>query len=78
MLRAASTAPSGAHQQPWTFCVVSSSSLKKEKISFESRMSDEWLEDLKPLGTDWQKPYLEIASYIIVVFKQSFGYTADR
>lgn len=41
-------------------------------------MSDEWLEDLKPLGTDWQKPYLEIASYIIVVFKQSFGYTADR
>lgn len=41
-------------------------------------MSDEWLEDLKPLGTDWQKPYLEIASYIIVVFKRSFGYTADR
>ncbi|HOZ52254.1 MAG TPA: nitroreductase family protein, partial [Chitinophagaceae bacterium] len=62
----ASTAPSGAHKQPWTFCVISNPAIKKkiriaaeeeEKKSYNERMSDEWLKDLAPLGTDWQKPF---------------------
>lgn len=66
ILKAASTAPSGAHKQPWTFCVVSDPVLKKqiraaaEKEEFESyhgRMSEDWLRDLAPLQTDWQKPF---------------------
>ena len=78
----ASTAPSGAHKQPWTFCVISSPELKKEiriaaekeeKESYEKRMSDEWLEALAPLGTDMHKPFLESAPYLIVVFKKSFN-----
>ncbi|MBL6449461.1 nitroreductase family protein [Fulvivirga sp. 29W222] len=77
----ASTAPSGAHKQPWTFCVVANPELKKqirvaaEKEEYESynnRMSPEWLEDLKPLQTDWHKPFLEIAPYLIIVFKKAY------
>jgi len=82
----ASTAPSGAHKQPWTFCIVSNSAIKKqireaaekeEKESYEKRMSDEWLEDLRPLGTDWQKPFLEIAPYLIVVFSRSYEFNQE-
>ncbi len=78
----ASTAPSGAHKQPWTFCLVSDPEIKQkirhaaeeeEKISYESRMPDTWKDDLKPLGTNWEKPFLEEAPYLIVVFKQSYG-----
>jgi len=81
ILLTANTAPSGANKQPWTFCVVSDPAVKKiirteaekeEKLSYDSRMSEEWLEDLAPLGTDWQKPFLEIAPSLIVVFKRSF------
>lgn len=81
ILKAASTAPSGANKQPWTFCVVTDPEIKKqirieaekeEKISYEGRMSDEWLEDLEPLGTDWHKPFLEIAPALIIVFKRSY------
>ena len=70
LLLTASTAPSGAHKQPWTFCIVSEPSLKKqireaaekeEYDSYNGRMTPEWLEDLAPLGTDWQKPFLETA-----------------
>jgi iodotyrosine deiodinase len=77
----ASTAPSGAHKQPWTFCVVSNPSIKsqirieaekEEHESYTNRMNKEWLEDLKPLQTDWQKPFLEIAPYLIVVFKKAY------
>ena len=77
----ASTAPSGAHKQPWTFCIVKNSEIKKkiriaaeeeERVSYEGRMSDEWLHDLEPIGTDWHKPFLEIAPYLIVVFKRSY------
>ena len=77
----ASTAPSGAHKQPWTFCIVKNSEIKKkiriaaeeeERVSYEGRMSDEWLQDLEPIGTDWHKPFLEIAPYLIVVFKRSY------
>ena len=86
IIRSASTAPSGAHKQPWTFCVVSNPELKKqireaaEKEEYESytnRMSDEWLQDLKPMGTDWRKPFLEIAPYLIIVFKRPFEYNDD-
>jgi len=81
ILLAASTAPSGAHKQPWTFCVVKDPAVKKqvriaaekeEKESYEGRMPDEWLKDLQPLGTDWHKPFLETAPYLIVVFKRSY------
>lgn len=77
----ASTAPSGAHKQPWTFCAVSSSDIKRkireaaEQEEFENyhgRMSDRWLSDLEPFGTDHNKPFLEIAPWLIVVFKRSY------
>ncbi len=86
LLLTASTAPSGAHKQPWTFCVVSSKALKKqireaaEKEEFDSyngRMTPEWLEDLAPLGTDWHKPFLEIAPWLIVVFKKAYDVKED-
>lgn len=86
LLRAASTAPSGAHKQPWTFCVVSNPELKKqireaaEKEEYESyhgRMTPEWLEDLRPLQTDWKKPFLEVAPYLIVVFKKAYDILPD-
>lgn len=81
IIRTASTAPSGAHKQPWTFCVVSSPLLKKEirkaaeKEEYENyhgRMSDDWLKDLEKFETDWHKEFLEIAPYLIVVFKRSY------
>lgn len=82
-IKTASTAPSGANKQPWTFCVVKNPELKKqiriaaEKEEFDSyseRMSSEWIEDLKPLGTDWQKPFLEIAPYLIIVFRKVYDF----
>ncbi len=85
-IRAAGSAPSGANQQPWTFVVVSDPALKKqmraaaeaeEKDSYERRMSQEWLDALAPLGTDWRKPHIEDAPYVIVVFRQAYGMTAD-
>jgi nitroreductase len=83
IIKSASTAPSGANKQPWTFCVVKNAALKKkiriaaeeeEKRSYAERMSEEWLEDLKHLGTDANKEFLEIAPYLIVVFKRPFEY----
>lgn len=81
IILSASAAPSGAHKQPWTFCVVSDASIKSairveaEKEEYESyhgRMSDEWIDDLRRLQTDWQKPFLETAPYLIVVFKKAY------
>ena len=81
LIKAGSTAPSGAHQQPWTFCAVASADIKSqireaaEKEEYENyhgRMSDRWLKDLKPFGTDHIKPFLEIAPWIIVVMKRSY------
>jgi nitroreductase len=81
VVRAGSTAPSGAHKQPWTFCVVGNAELKRrireaaeeeERINYGGRMSEEWLEDLKPFATDWQKPFLEIAPWLVVVFKRAY------
>lgn len=82
IIRTAGTAPSGAHKQPWTFCLVCDPVLKKniraaaeeeEKLSYTQRMPEDWKNDLKPLGTDWNKPFLEEAPYLIVVFKQIYG-----
>jgi iodotyrosine deiodinase len=83
---AASTAPSGAHKQPWTFCVVSNAEIKKqirveaekeEYESYHSRMPEEWKKDLLPLQTDWNKAFLEIAPYLIIVFKKSYDIDID-
>ncbi len=83
IIMTASTAPSGAHKQPWTFCVISDPVIKKqirvaaekeEKESYEGRMSEEWLKDLEPIGTGWQKPFLETAPYLIIVFKRSYEF----
>lgn len=82
IIRTAATAPSGAHKQPWTFCMISDPEIKKqiriaaeeeERISYSERMPEDWKQDLKPLATDWQKPFLEEAPYLIAVFKQSYG-----
>lgn len=81
-IRAASSAPSGAHRQPWTFAVVRDPKLKheirlaaeeEERETYAHRLTDEWREALRPLGTDWQKPFLELAPALIVVFRQAFG-----
>ncbi|MBO0930535.1 nitroreductase family protein [Fibrella aquatilis] len=86
LIMSASTAPSGAHKQPWTFCVIGDPVLKtqiraaaeaEEHRSYTSRMSAEWLDDLAPLGTDWQKPFLEIAPYLIIVFRRIFEFQAE-
>ena len=80
-VRAAALAPSGANRQPWKFVVVSDPEVKRrirvaaeaeEKESYERRMPDEWLEALAPLGTDWHKPFLEIAPHLIVVFRMDW------
>lgn len=79
LILAASTSPSGAHKQPWTFCAISDPSMKKkireaaekeEYDSYTKRMSDRWLNDLKPMATDWIKPFLEEAPWLIIVFKR--------
>jgi nitroreductase len=81
IILSASTAPSGAHKQPWTFCIVSDKEIKKqirieaEKEEYESyngRMPEEWLKDLRPLQTDWRKEFLEVAPFLIVVFKRNY------
>ena len=83
IIKTASTAPSGANKQPWTFCVVKNTEIKKkireaaeeeERKSYNERMSDEWLEDLKHLGTNANKPFLETAPYLIAVFKKPYDY----
>jgi len=77
----ASSAPSGAHKQPWTFCLVSDTKIKskirvaaekEEYQSYNSRMSQEWLDDLKAFGTDWHKSFLEQAPWLIIVFKKVY------
>jgi iodotyrosine deiodinase len=82
----AATAPSGANQQPWTFVAVGDAALKariraaaeaEERESYAHRMSAEWLEALAPLGTDWHKPHLEDAPWLIVVFEQVTGRRMD-
>ena len=81
LLMTAGTAPSGAHKQPWTFCAVGDPQIKaqireaaekEEYVNYHGRMSEEWLQDLEPFGTDWHKPFLETAPWLLVVFKKSY------
>jgi len=85
-IRTAATAPSGAHRQPWTFVAVDDPDLKheireaaeeEERQNYEQRMTDEWLDALQPLGTDWQKPFLDTAPWIVVCFAESYGIDDD-
>jgi len=85
-IKAAVTAPSGANQQPWRFVVVSNAEVKRqireaaeaeEREFYHRRAPDEWLAALEPLGTDWRKPFLEIAPYLIVVFRLDYGLSRD-
>ncbi len=82
----AATAPSGAHQQPWTFVLVTDPEVRKqireaaereEQISYAGRLGEEWLAALRPLGTDEVKPHLTDAPYLIVVFQQRFTLLED-
>lgn len=81
-IRVAATAPSGAHVQPWRFVLVSDPERKRrlreaaeqeEREFYEDRASQEWLEALAPLGTDWRKPFLQDAPYLIVVMEVHKG-----
>ena len=85
-LRTAGTSVSGANLQPWHFAVVSDPAIKKkirvaaekeEKLFYEEKAPQEWLDALAPLGTDANKPFLETAPYLIAIFQQRFGETAD-
>ncbi|KAM6954038.1 iodotyrosine deiodinase [Aplochiton taeniatus] len=82
VIRTAGTAPSGAHTEPWTFVVVADPHLKhkirdiieeEEEINYRQRMGDKWVKDLQRLRTNWIKEYLDIAPYLVLVFKQTYG-----
>jgi iodotyrosine deiodinase len=81
-IAAAGTAPSGAHKQPWTFCLVTDPEIRKrirvaaeeeEYRNYNGRMSPDWMKDLEPFGTNEIKPFIENAPGLIVVFKHSYG-----
>ncbi len=84
---AASTAPSGAHKQPWRFVAVRSAELKarireaaeeEERINYlDNRMNTEWQEALAPLGTDWHKEFLEVAPWVVVLFEERYELRPD-
>jgi iodotyrosine deiodinase len=85
-IRAAATAPNGANMQPWHFVVVTDPKIKKqireaaeveEKEFYQHRAPQEWLDALAPLGTDENKPFLEEAPYLIVIFAQTYGVLPD-
>src|ERR1041384_3429278 len=85
-IRAAGTAPSGANQQPWSFVVVSDPEVKariraaaerEEELLYKERASAEYLDAIEPIGTDWSKPHITDAPYLIAVFEQSWGRDPD-
>lgn len=87
IIMTASTAPSGAHKQPWFFCAVSNKDLKhkirmaaeeEEFKSYHGRMSEEWLKDLEPFETDHNKPFIDTSPWIIVVFKKPYDIAEDK
>merc|ERR1711874_26452 len=82
IIKTAGTAPSGAHTEPWTYVVVADQEIKEqvrdiiekeEEINYSQRMGDKWTTDLRPLKTDWVKPYLTTAPYLVLLFKQTHG-----
>ena len=85
-IKSASTAPSGANKQPWHFVIVKDPIIKRkirkaaeieEKEFYGGRAPQEWLDDLNQFGTDWNKPFLEEAPYLIVVFSKKFDINDD-
>ena len=85
-IRTAGTAPSGAHQQPWTFVAISDSGLKQrireaaeveEREFYSGRAPADWIEALAPLGTDQYKPHLTDAPWLVVVFRKAHGLTPE-
>ncbi|XP_041774444.1 iodotyrosine deiodinase 1 [Anopheles merus] len=85
-IRAAGTAPSGAHTEPWTFCLVSDPSIKasvreiieaEEFVNYTQRMAKQWVTDLRPIRTNHVKEYLTEAPHLVLVFKQTYGYKVD-
>ncbi|XP_061395921.1 iodotyrosine deiodinase [Musca vetustissima] len=85
-IRTAGTSPSGAHTEPWTFCVITDPEIKQnirniieaeEELNYAQRMHKQWTTDLRPLKTNHVKPYLTDAPYLILVFKQTYGLTKD-
>ena len=85
-IKSASTAPSGANKQPWHFVIVKDPIIKRkirkaaeieEKEFYGGRAPQEWLDDLNQFGTDWKKPFLEEAPYLIVVFSKKFDINDD-
>ncbi len=86
-IRTASSAPSGAHRQPWTFVAVSDPAVKRQiRLAAEAeehesyiggRMPDSWRAALEPLGTTWEKPFLEIAPWLVVVFEEVYQLLPD-
>lgn len=82
----ASTAPSGAHHQPWRFVVTGDPAVKRrirqaaeaeERTNYDRRMNDEWQAELEPLGTDWHKEFIEIAPWIVVLFEERYRIAPD-
>ena len=83
----ASTAPSGAHKQPWTFVATNDPVVKRaikeaaeeeERTNYlDNRMNEEWQETLAPIGTDWHKEFLEVAPWIVVLFEQRYEQLAN-
>ena len=87
ILKTAISSPSGANKQPWSFVVVKSKGLKKkiriaaeqeEKKFYEKRATDEWLKDLNKFETTWEKPFLEEAPALIIIFRQSYDNSKSR
>ncbi|XP_038582726.1 iodotyrosine deiodinase 1 [Micropterus salmoides] len=82
VIRTAGTAPSGAHTEPWTFVVVSDPETKhkirliveeEEEVNYRQRMGEKWVSDLARLRTNWIKEYLDVAPYLVLIFKQTYG-----
>ena len=81
-IRAAGTAPSGAHRQPWHFVAIADPGTKsriraaaeaEERLNYDGRMPPDWIEALRPLGTDAVKPYLDVAPWLVAVFAENHG-----
>ena len=86
-IRAAGLAPSGANRQPWTFVVVTDPSIKRklrlaaeeeERELYNRRISDEWRDALAPLGTTWEKPFIETVPAVVVLFRRPFDIEEGR
>lgn len=85
-IMAAASAPSGANQQPWSFVAIADPAVKsrirvaaeeEEKAFYGGKAGEEWLGALKHLGTDWQKPFLETAPWLIAIFMQRWSLDAE-